>query len=131
MTTFSYDDGRVWIQKEKFASYEQLLPYGMTDVTDPVGSISLVREPDPGKRRSTVVVDTLRGEPGQNSFNIETRMKGALNLMFGLRNKNVNFQAHLGECGRPDTYTASQLGLHLPKSLRGDMSIDCSWRDAL
>lgn len=124
MTTYSYDDGRVWAQDDKFEPYKLLLPYGMTDITDPVGSISLVREPHPGRRRDTVVVDTLRGEPGQNSFNIETRLKGALNYMFGYSNASVNFQAHLGQCERPDIYTASDLGIHLPQSIRGDMSID-------
>jgi len=124
MTTLSYEDGRVWFQPKKFQPYTLLLPYGMTDVTDTTGSLNAVREGDAGKRRSTVVVDILRGEPGLVGFSLTTRLQRTRNFMLGLRNKTTSFQAHLGACGRPDRYDASDIGLGWEGVLRGDLSID-------
>ena len=124
MTTYTYQDGRVWVQEKKFEPYQLLLPYGLTDVTDPVGGLAAVREPDPGNRRQTVIVDILRSEPGLPGFSLETRLFKTLNYMFRLKNKRVNVQAHLGQCGRPDRYNASQIGLGWDMCRRGDMTID-------
>lgn len=124
MTELSFDDGRIWFQNKKFQPYQLLLPYGMTDVTDPAGTLNAVREPSAGKRRETVVVDILRSEPGLPGFSIETRLKKTKNYLLGLKNRGTNFQAHLGHCGRPDRYTASQIGFGWNQVLRGDLSID-------
>lgn len=124
MTELSFDDGRIWFQNKKFEPYKLLLPYGMTDVTDPTGTLNAVREPSAGKRRETVVVDILRSEPGLPGFSIETRLKKTKNYLLGLRNRGTNFQAHLGQCGRPDRYTASQIGFGWNHVLRGDLSMD-------
>ena len=124
MTTYTYQDGRVWVQEKKFEPYKLLLPYGLTDVTDPVGGLAAVREPDPGSRRKTVIVDILRSEPGLPGFSIETRLFKTLNYMLRLKDKLTNFQAHLGECGRPDRYSASQIGLGCDTCRRGDLSLD-------
>ncbi len=122
--SYSYKDGRVWYQRRKFDSFELLLPYGMTGVTDPVGAMTAVREPSPAKRRKTTIVDILRGEPGLPEFQIETRLFNTLNFMFGLKDCAVNFQAHMGACDRPDNYFASEVGLHWERARRGDLSID-------
>lgn len=124
MTAYSFGDGRVWYQREKFVSYDLLLPYGMTNVTDPVGAMTAVREPSAAKRRTSVVSDILRGEPPLPEFQIETRLQKTLNLMFGMKDCNVNFQAHLGACDRPDNYFASEVGLHWERGHRGDMTLD-------
>ena len=124
MSTYSFGDGRVWYQRKKFEGYSLLLPYGMTNVTDPVGALTQVREPSSAKRRTSVVADVLRGEPALPEFQIETRLAKTLNLMFGLKDCNVNFQAHLGACDRPDNYYSSEIGLHWERSHRGDMTLD-------
>ena len=124
MAEFSYEDGRVWFQDKKFQPYKLLLPYGMTDVSDPNGSLNAVREAAAGQRRQTVVVDILRGEPGLPGFSLETRLKRTRNYMLGLKTRGVNVQAHLGQCGRPDRYAASDIGLGWEHALRGDLSID-------
>ncbi len=124
MTSYTYGDGRVWIQRKKFQSFELLLPYGLTGVTDPVGALTPVREPSASTRRLSVIADILRGEPGLPEFQIETRLMQTLNMMFALKNCAVNFQAHLGACGRPDNYVASQIALHWQTAYRGDMAID-------
>jgi hypothetical protein len=124
MTAYSYGDGRVWIQRKKFQPFELLLPYGLTNVTDPVGALTPVREPSVSTRRKSVIADVLRGEPGLPEFQIETRLMKTLNMMFGLKDCAVNFQAHLGACGRPDNYVASDLALHWQTAFRGDLAID-------
>ena len=124
MSSYSYQDGRIWVQEKKFEPYQLLLPYGMTDITDPVGSLNPVREPDPARRRSTVITDILRGEPGLPGFNLETRLYKTLNYMLRLKKKKPNMQVHLGACGRPDTYNASEIGLGWNTVHRGDLSID-------
>jgi len=124
MAEYSYRDGRVWMQDKKFKPYRLLLPYGMSDISDPSGSLNAVRESDAGKRRATVVVDILRGEPGLPGFSVATRLKKTRNYMLGLRTKGVNFQAHLGHCGRADNYYASEIGLGWEYVLRGDLTID-------
>ena len=124
MAELSYEDGRIWFQDKKFVPHRLLLPYGMTDVTDPNGALNAVREPDSASRRSTVVVDILRGEPGLPGFSLETRLKRTKNYLLGLRKKGINVQAHLGQCGRPDKYNASDIGLQWENVLRGDMTID-------
>ena len=98
MTELSFKDGRIWFQNKKFQPYTLLLPYGMTDVTDPTGTLNAVREPAAGKRRDSVVVDILRSEPGLPGFTIETRLKRTKNYLLGLQNRGTNFQAHLGHC---------------------------------
>lgn len=124
MTTYSYGDGRIWIQRKKFETFELLLPYGMTGITDPVGALTPVREPSASTRRRSVIVDILRGEPGLPEFQIETRLMKTLNLMFALKDCAVNFQCHLGACGRPDNYLASNMALHWQTAFRGDLAID-------
>lgn len=124
MSVYSYGDGRVWYQRNKFETFELLLPYGFTNITDPVGTIAPVREPSASARRASVIADLLRGEPGMPEFQIETRLMKTLNLMFGLKKCAVNFQAHLGACDRPDNYYSSDVILHWQKAFRGDMSID-------
>lgn len=124
MTSYSYGDGRVWLQRKKFEGYELLLPYGLTNVTDPVGGLTPVRESSATKRRTTVITDILRGEPGLPEFQIETRLMHTFNYMLALKDCAVNFQAHLGACDRPDNYYASQIGMHWERSHRGDLQID-------
>lgn len=123
-TQYNYKDGRIWIQPRKFESYSLLLPYGITDIVDPTGSLNPLREPSPSKRRESVIVDTIRDEPGLVTFNIETHLKKTFNYMLGLRTRKVNYQVHLGHCGRPDNYLASTVAFHLPRSSRGDLQID-------
>ena len=124
MTSYTYQDGRIWVQEKKFEPYVLLLPYGMTDITDPVGSLNPVREPHPGNRRSTVVTDILRGEPGLPGFTVECRFKQTLNYMLRLKKKTTNWQAHMGACERADNYGASQIGLGWDTVRRGDLGID-------
>lgn len=124
MTNYSIGDGRVWLQRKKFEGFELLLPYGMTNVTDPVGGLTPVREPSATKRRVTVITDVLRGEPGLPEFQLETRLKATFNYMFALKDCAVNFQAHLGACGRADDYTASEIMLYWERAYRGDLQVD-------
>jgi len=124
MTQYTYQDGRVWVQEKKFQPYVLFLPYGVTDITDPVGALNPVREPDPGKRRKTVVVDTLRGEPGLPGFTVETRFYKSLNYMIQAKNKNTNWQVHMGACDRADSYGASEIGLGWELVRRGDLGAD-------
>jgi len=124
MTSYTYQDGRIWVQEKKFEPYVLLLPYGMTDITDPVGSLNPVREPDPGRRRRTVVTDILRGEPGLPGFTIECRFKKTLNYMLSLKSRITNWQVHMGACERPDNYNASEIGLGWDAVRRGDLGID-------
>jgi photosystem II stability/assembly factor-like uncharacterized protein len=124
MSSYSYQDGRVWVQEKKFQPYSLLLPYGLTDITDPTGSLNPVREPDPTARRSTVVTDILRGEPGLPGFNVETRMYKTLNYLIRTKKKITNWQCHLGACKRPDNYNASEIGLGWEFVRRGDLGID-------
>jgi hypothetical protein len=124
MATYSFGDGRIWYQRKKFEGYNLLLPYGMTNVTDPVGALTQVREPSAAKRRTSVVADVLRGEPALPEFQIETRLAKTLNLMFGLKDCSTNFQTHMGACDRPDNYYSSEIGLHWERSHRGDMTLD-------
>jgi photosystem II stability/assembly factor-like uncharacterized protein len=124
MATYSFGDGRIWYQRKKFEGYSILLPYGMTNVTDPVGALTQVREPSAAKRRTSVVADVLRGEPPLPEFQIETRLAKTLNLMFGMKDCNVNFQTHMGACDRPDNYYSSEIGLHWERAHRGDMTLD-------
>lgn len=123
-TSYTYKDGRVWMQRKKFEAYDLLLPYGMTGVTDPTGSLTAIREPSPDTRRKTVIVDIVRGEPGLPEFQLETRLKRTLNYMIALRDCQVNFQAHMGACDRPDNYTASEIMFHWERSIRGDLAVD-------
>jgi hypothetical protein len=124
MTQYTYQDGRIWVQEKKFQPYVLFLPYGITDITDPVGALNPVREPDPSKRRNTVVVDTLRGEPGLPGFTVETRFYKSLNYMIKAKTKNTNWQVHMGACNRPDNYGASEIGLGWELVRRGDLSAD-------
>lgn len=121
---YSYRDGRIWVQEKKFQPYQLLLPYGLTDISDPVGSLNAVRQPSRTSRGDTEVVDVLRGEPALPGFTIETRLFKTLNYMFKWRLRPVNFQVHLGECGRPDTYRASEVALHWDIVRRGDLGAD-------
>lgn len=124
MTAFSYGDGRVWLQRAKFQPFELLLPYGMTNVTDPSGALAAVREPSASNRRQSVVTEILRNEPGLAEFQIETRLRKTLNYMFNLKDCTSNFQVHMGACDRPDNYVSSQIALHWQRAHRGDMTLD-------
>ena len=121
---YSFRDGRVWIQTKKFQTFDLLLPYGMTGITDPVGGLTAVREPSAARRRTTVIADILRSEPGLPEFQLDTRLKKTLNYMFGLGHRVTNFQCHMGECDRPDNYFGSEIMLHWDRVHRGDLSID-------
>lgn len=121
---YKYKQGRVWLQRRKFETYKLLLPYGMSNITDPVGNLNAIREPSASKRGESVIVDITRGEPGLPQFQIETRLQQTLNYMFGLKDCTSNFQCHLGKCDRPDNYYGSSVILHWERSHRGDMSID-------
>lgn len=121
---YTYKDGRIWVQLKKFESYKLLLAYGLTDISDPVGNLNPVREPSATRRRKTVVTDTIRAEPGLPGFTIETRLKRTFNYLLGLADKKANFQAHLGTCDRPDSYSGSEIGLGWGLVRRGDASID-------
>ena len=122
--SYSYKDGRIWFQTKKFETYDLLLPYGMTSVTDPTGSLAAVREPSAERRRSTVIVDILRGEPGLPEFQMETRLNRTLNYLFGLADRSFNVQCHMGESGRPDNYYASEIMLMWGGVFRGDLGVD-------
>ncbi len=122
--SYSFGDGRIWYQRKKFEGYGLLLPYGMTNVTDPVGALTQVREPSPAKRRRSVVADVLRGEPALPEFQIETRLMKTLNLMFGMRDCAVNFQTHFVACDSRNSYYTSELGFHWERGHRGDMTLD-------
>lgn len=122
--SYSYKDGRVWLQTEKFQPYDLLLPYGMTSVTDPSGALTAVREPSAERRRQTVITDILRGEPGLPEFQLDTRLRRTLNYLFGLEDMSFNVQCHMGESGRPDNYFASDIMLMWGGVFRGDLSID-------
>lgn len=120
---YKYKDGRVWAQKNKFDAYSLLLPYGMTNVTDPHGTLSAIREPSVSKRGESVVIDVVRAEPGLPDFQLETRLNRTLNYLFGL-DCAINVQCHMGACDRPDNYLASQIGLHWDRAYAGDIGID-------
>jgi hypothetical protein len=122
--SYSYKDGRIWIQTKKFESYDLLLPYGMTGVTDPTGSLTAVREPSSERRRKTVIVDILRGEPGLPEFTMETRLNRTMNYLFGLGDLSFNVQCHMGESGRPDNYYSSEIMLMWGGVFRGDLALD-------
>jgi len=122
--SYSYKDGRIWVQLKKFQPYELLLPYGMTSITDPSGALTAVREPSAAARRKTVIVDILRGEPGLPEFQIETRLRNTYNYMFGLKDLVTNFQVHMGNCDRPDNFFASEIGLAWDNVFRGDLGVD-------
>lgn len=124
MANYTYKDGRIWIQLGKFQPYKLLLPYGMSDLGVPKGTLNPIREPAPNARRQSVIVDTLRSEPGLISFNIQTRLQTTLNYMLGMQDKRPNIQVHMGACGRPDTYTASAVGITLDRCAAGDLGID-------
>jgi len=124
MTAFSYGDGRVWLQRKKFQTFELLLPYGITGVTDPSGALAAVREPSATTRRKSVISEILRGEPGLAEFQIETRLRKTLNYLFALKDCSVNVQAHMGACDRPDNYYSSQIGMHWQRAYRGDLAVD-------
>lgn len=121
---YKYKDGRVWFQQRKFETFKLLLPYGITGVTDPVGNLTAIREPSAEKRGKSEIADITRGEPALPQFQLETRLQKTLNYMMGLHDCNVNVQAHLGMCDRPDNYYASSAIMHWERSHRGDLSID-------
>jgi len=123
MSVFKHKSGRIWFQRQKFVSYDLLLPYGMTDVTDPKGAVSAVREPHPGNRGESVITDIIRAEADIPGFTIETRLHRTLNYLLGQKCA-WNFQAHLGDCGRADDYFTSEMGLHWEECYKGDGAID-------
>jgi photosystem II stability/assembly factor-like uncharacterized protein len=47
-----------------------------------------------------------------------------LNLMFGMRECAINYQNHMGACGRADDYFASEMAFHWERSYRGDLGMD-------
>jgi photosystem II stability/assembly factor-like uncharacterized protein len=124
MKNYFHKDGRVWMQRKKFEPYMLLLPYGMTNITDPVGNLNAVREPSSSKRGASVITDVVRGEPGLPQFQLETRLQKTLNYLFGLKDCTVQMQAHLGRCDRPDNYFASSLVMHWERAHRGDLGMD-------
>ena len=124
MSTFSYKSGRVWIQTRKFDPFRLFLLSGLTNVSDPVGSPKIVREPSAKTRRKSVISDILRGEADLPGFNIETRFAQSRNYMMGLKNCRINVQAHMGACGRADNYYTSEAGFLWNQAIRGDMGID-------
>jgi photosystem II stability/assembly factor-like uncharacterized protein len=121
---FKYKQGRVWLQRQKFEPFQLLLPYGMSNITDPVGNLTAIREPSATKRGESVIVDITKGEPGLPGFQLETRLQNTFNYMFGLKNCSSSFQCHLGKCDRPDNYYGSSVLLHWERSHRGEMAID-------
>lgn len=121
---YKYKQGRVWLQLKKFETFKLLLPYGMANITDPVGNLNAIREPSASKRGASVIVDITRGEPGLPQFDIETRLQQTLNYMFGLKECNSQFQCHIGKCDRPDNYYGSSAVLHWERCHRGDLAID-------
>jgi hypothetical protein len=121
---FKYKQGRVWLQRRKFEPFVLLLPYGMTNITDPVGNLTAIREPSATKRGESEIVDITKSEPGLPQFQIDTRLQQTLNYMFGLKNCTSNFQCHLGKCDRPDNYYGAASILHWERAHRGDMNID-------
>ena len=123
MTTYSYKDGRVWLQLKKFETYEPFLLSGLTDLVVPKGTLNVVREPSEVRRRDSVIVDILRSEPDLPSFRIETRLKKTLNYMLGL-NRAVNYQCHMGRCDRPDDYYRSDIGALWGECMGGDVGVD-------
>lgn len=123
MATYKHKGGRVWFQREKFVSYELLLPYGIADITDPRGAINAIREPSAATRGKSVITDIIRAEADIPGFSIDTRLRKTMNYLLG-QNCAWNFQAHLGQCGRADNYFASELGFHWEEGYRGDGAID-------
>lgn len=124
MSSYSYKDGRIWVQFKKFNEYTLFLPYGLTDFNDPTGTLNPVREPHPSRRRSSVVDDILRSEPGLPGFTLESRFKQSLNYLLGMRDKIVNVQVHLGSCGNADAYNDAIVGLGWDYVQRGDLGGD-------
>lgn len=121
---YSHASGRVWVQEKKFQPYKLLLPYGLTDFNDPTGSLNPVRQQSRSARGQSEVVDILRGEPALPGFTIETRMFKTLNYMFKWRQRPVNVQCHMGDCGRADNYRSSEVALHWDFARRGDLTGD-------
>lgn len=121
--SYSYKDGRIWVQRKKFVAFELFLLGGLTDVTDPRGTLNAVREPSPAKRRESLIADIVRGEPDLPTFRIDTRLASAQNYMLGLR-QAINIQAHMGSCDRPDNYNESQIGMFWNRCFQGDVGID-------
>lgn len=123
MPTYKHKGGRIWFQRQKFESYKLLLPYGMTDISDPKGTINAIREPSASTRGVSVITDIIRAEADIPGFTIETRLRNTLNYLLG-QNCPWNFQAHLGRCGRADNYFASEFGFHWEEGYKGDVTID-------
>jgi photosystem II stability/assembly factor-like uncharacterized protein len=123
-TFYKNKDGRVWQQRKKFEPYTLLLPYGMTGITDPVGTLTAIRQPSSEKRGISIIADVTRGEPGFPQFQLETRLQRTLNYLFGLKDCTVQMQCHLGVCDRPDNYFAAATVFHWERSHRGDLSVD-------
>jgi hypothetical protein len=121
---YKYKQGRIWLQRRKFEPYALLLPYGMTNVTDPAGNLTAIRQPSATKRGESEIVDITKGEPALPSFDVETRMQESLNYMFGLKNCTSQFQCHIGKCDRPDNYYGSSIVLHWERCHRGDLGLD-------
>ena len=121
---YKHKDGRVWVQTAKFQTYDLLLPYGMTNITDPVGNLAVFREPDSARRGKSVIVDVARGEPGLSQFDIETRLQRTNNLLFGMKDCANNFQGHLGRCDRADNYYSSETVIHWERARRGDLRLE-------
>ena len=124
MTVRSHKDGRLWAQFRKFEPYKLLLCYGATDVTDPSGALTPVREPDPGQRRKTVVADILRGDPDLPGFTMEARLQKAKNYLLGLVCDLIGVQAHVGSCSRADNYFSSDAAFAWEQVKRGDLAVD-------
>lgn len=123
MTAYTHKEGRVWFQFRKFETYDLYLLSGITDLTDPAGTLSPSREPSPGARRRSVVTDMLRADPDLPSFSVETRLQRTRNWLLGLK-CNANVQAHVGRCDRPDNYYKSNAAIHYGKAEREDITHD-------
>jgi photosystem II stability/assembly factor-like uncharacterized protein len=121
---YKIKDGRVWLQKSKFQPYQLLLPYGLTNITDPVGNLAVFREPDVAQRGLSVIVDVARDEPGLATFDLDTRLQRTQNFLLGMKDCSYNIQSHMGHCDRPDNYFASSMIIHWERSHRGEGKID-------
>ena len=123
MAPYTHKDGRFWVQFKKFEPYKLYLIAGVTDLTDPKGTLAPSREPAAGARRQSVITDMLRGDPDLPGFSVETRLQKTKNWLLGIKCA-INAQVHMGRCDRPDNYTKSNMAWDYRYAERENIAAD-------
>ena len=92
------------VSPDHVPSYKGRLKFG--DWTESFGDITRVEEPDPNKLDSFIVVDTIRGEEDQVTFELQGRLPMQASYLMEVAKLNCTFdiQAHVGLCKNPKEY---------------------------